>query len=324
LEPYLSIVITGRNDDHGRNFLKRLQIFLHSLAQQCDHYSLNAEIVLVEWNPPAEKPAILNAIRLPETRTNCKLRIIQVPAEIHRSFKHSDQLPLFQMRAKNVGIRRARGKFVLATNPDIIFADELIGFLASQQLSPKRMYRVDRYDVSGEPPADGSVDQTLQYCRDHILRVNGRYISFEPQDGRFSRYLRERRTLKTYPLKRAVHTNGCGDFTLVSRQVWNELGGYPEWDVRAIHVDALLCIAAHFGPAPEQFLQKPNLIYHIEHERLEGDANVKSSHTSIPTLSWHHEVYPMALEMSRKSGIASFNDKNWGMAQLDFPEEVIG
>ena len=36
-------------------------------------------------------------------------RIIQVPAELHRTLKHAEALPLFQMIAKNVGIRRAHG-----------------------------------------------------------------------------------------------------------------------------------------------------------------------------------------------------------------------
>ena len=48
------------------------------------------------------------------------------PSVLHRRLKYADRLPLFQMIAKNVGIRRAKGQFVLATNIDILFSDELI------------------------------------------------------------------------------------------------------------------------------------------------------------------------------------------------------
>ena len=48
-----------------------------------------------------------------------------MPSELHARYPHGDALPLYQMIAKNVGIRRARGQFVLATNIDILFSNEL-------------------------------------------------------------------------------------------------------------------------------------------------------------------------------------------------------
>jgi hypothetical protein len=58
------------------------------------------------------------------------------------------------MIGKNVGIRRARGQFVLATNVDILFSDELAEYLASRRLERGRMYRSDRYDAMSDVPAD--------------------------------------------------------------------------------------------------------------------------------------------------------------------------
>src|SRR5205823_6021070 len=115
-QPYLSIVATTRNDDHGGDALARTQIFLDALAAQCERHGLDAELVLVEWNPPADRPGLRDALRWPEPGNHFEARIIEVPESIHSRLEHSDQLPLFQMIAKNVGIRRARGSFVLATN----------------------------------------------------------------------------------------------------------------------------------------------------------------------------------------------------------------
>jgi hypothetical protein len=67
------------------------------------------------------------------------VRFIQVPPEIHRKFRHADHLPLYQMIAKNVGIRRARGRFILVTNIDILFSDELVSFLAKGLLDRRQL-----------------------------------------------------------------------------------------------------------------------------------------------------------------------------------------
>ena len=78
------------------------------------------------------------------------------------------------MIAKNVGIRRARGEFILATNIDIVFSDELIKFLAARRLEKGRMYRIDRTDVMSDVPLHASLDEQLAYCRQHVIRLCAR------------------------------------------------------------------------------------------------------------------------------------------------------
>src|SRR5437879_5733498 len=145
----LSIVATSRNDDHGGNLLHRMQLFVSGLLEQCRRHQLDAELILVDWNPPPDKPKLKEVLSYQVQNGRCDVRIIEVPPEVHSRFKYSDQLPLFQMIAKNVGIRRARAPFVLATNIDILFSDELFAFMRAH-LEPKTMYRVDRRDVLAE------------------------------------------------------------------------------------------------------------------------------------------------------------------------------
>ena len=89
------------------------------------------------------------------------------------------------MIGKNVGIRRARGRFILATNIDILFSDELAAFLGSQQLRADRMYRIDRHDAMSDVPAGAPIEEQLAYCRSHLIRVNRREGTFEvtPEGG---------------------------------------------------------------------------------------------------------------------------------------------
>jgi hypothetical protein len=175
--PYLSVVAASRNDDHGGSLLRRMQAFFDNFLGQCRRHRLDAELLLVEWNPPADRPRLADALHWPADLRPCAVRIIEVPNEVHRRFAHADQLSLFQMIAKNVGIRRARGRFILAANIDLLFSDELMAFLAARRLEPGRMYRIDRLDVTADVPT-GGIDEQLDYCRSHLLRINRREGTF--------------------------------------------------------------------------------------------------------------------------------------------------
>ncbi len=176
--PYLSVVATSRNDDHGGSMLRRMQIFVNAWIEQCRRHRLASELVLVEWNPPAERPPLAEALDWPADPGPCTVRIVTVPETIHRRFRHAEALPLFQMIAKNVGIRRARAPFILATNVDILFNDELVSFLAARCLEKGRFYRIDRSDTMSEVPLEAGVAEQLEYCRTHLLRVNQREATF--------------------------------------------------------------------------------------------------------------------------------------------------
>ncbi len=177
-QPYLSVVVTARNDDHGGNLLGRMQIFVSGWIAQARRHNLVSELIVVEWNPPADRPRLAEMLHWPEEFGACDVRFIEVPPELHGRYQHAEALPLYQMIAKNVGIRRARGRFILATNIDILFSDELMAFLAAQQLEPDRMYRIDRHDAMSDVPVDANIDDQLAYCRTHLLRLNAREGSF--------------------------------------------------------------------------------------------------------------------------------------------------
>jgi hypothetical protein len=177
-ELMLSVVATSRNDDHGANLRRRMQTFVSAFIAQCQRHAFPAELILVEWNPPADRPRLADALRWPADSSPCQVRIIEVPEALHRRLSHSQALPLFQMIAKNVGIRRARGRFVLATNIDILFNDELMGFFKEGRLEAGKVYRIDRTDVETDVPESASVEEQLAYCRGHHVRLNTAFGTF--------------------------------------------------------------------------------------------------------------------------------------------------
>jgi hypothetical protein len=189
--PYISVVATARNDDHGGNLLGRMQVFVDAWINQAKRHQLPSELILVEWNPPLDREGLGAALRWPHDTGPCQVRIIEVPPELHARYRHAQALPLYQMIAKNVGIRRARGEFILATNIDVVFSDELMEFLASRRLEPGRVYRIDRNDVMSDVPVDGTLDEQLSYCRSHRIRLCAREGTFRLTEEGFREIERE-------------------------------------------------------------------------------------------------------------------------------------
>jgi len=176
--PYLSVVVTARNDDHGGNLLGRMQAFVSGWIAQAKRFNISSELILVEWNPTPERPRLHQALEWPDDFGPCQVRFIEVPAELHRRYAHAEALPLYQMIAKNVGIRRARGEFILATNIDILFSSELAEFFASRRLEDGHMYRMDRHDAMSDVPVREPIEEQIAWCGAHLIRINRREGTF--------------------------------------------------------------------------------------------------------------------------------------------------
>jgi hypothetical protein len=340
--PQVSVVVTARNDNHGGDMLQRMQIFVHGLLEQCRRHGLRGELIIVEWNPPSDRPRLAEALSWPREDGPCTVRIIEVPPHAHRRYRYSDKLPLFQMIAKNVGIRRARGQFILSTNIDLLFSDPLVRFLASGQLQPDCMYRIDRFDVSAAVPVGALVDRQLEYCRSHVIRVNTRRGTFEKGRPKLLPLLAKGAawTGKAWAqpslvpevlwamvcrlFDKGLHTNSCGDFTLLSRERWHALHGYPEVEMYSLHLDSVfLNMAVHAG-AREVVLRKGMRLYHIEHasgwspagsERLRQ----RMRELGVPMLDMDsYRVWIDAIKRGPTAPVA--NGEDWGLGSDDLRE----
>ena len=364
-EPFLSVVVVSRNDDHGGNLLQRMQLFVSGWLEQSKRHNLSSELVIVEWNPLPDRPRLAEVLSWPDGNGPCTVRIIEVPPEIHQQHNHADQLPVFQMIGKNVGIRRARGRFILATNIDILFSDELVQYIASHQLDPDRMYRIDRYDVPSDIPEEVPIDEQLDYCKKHILRINKRQKTeildkgsqaAEQSASVFGAFLKRLKNIKTVNdvfllfkytflyisntayLKilrpiiygRLLHTNACGDFTMMAREHWLALRGNAEFEMYSLHLDGLMCAVAHFSGVREQIIPDPMRIYHIEHAPGSGWApglGAKLLDERLKKAGISQLTYKEYLKYLRRirwhRGPTIFNDDNWGLWQKSLREDTI-
>ena len=415
-------------------------MFVDVLSEECERFKMSAELIMVEWNPPAERPSLSEALVWPAA-SYLTIRIITVPQAIHRELKNSDKLEMYQMIAKNVGIRRARGEFVLATNVDVLLSQEMVAFIAKKQLNPKKYYRADRYDVQGNIPV-GSLDSVLKFCRDNVLRISrkeatydlasgnihwiysddpvvkrvrsspvfiglmavpatlwrridaiaglsskrsklrrrsspswslhGGWVLFRNRLPRLSTGLVGRhpfdyldsahlevemflmrpsarprvpalgasrgikRILQVFadsfrpnlvPERRRLHTNACGDFTLMSRRAWYGLRGYPEFEGFSIHLDSVLLYEASYRGLEEECVSYP--IYHLDHLKgwspvtLAGEEYLaRLRQRGIPYLTYN--AFLDSVEQLARGRVTPGNNEGWGLGGVALKERKTG
>jgi hypothetical protein len=264
--PYLSFVAASRNDDHGGAILRRMRMFIQGLDHQAARYGLNAELVLVDWNPPEDKPPLHEVLPKPSNGSHLSIRYVLVPNEVHRRWPNWEKIPFFQMIAKNTGIRRALGDFVICTNVDLLFSDELCNFLSQQKLDLRKMYRSNRCDVLYGVPEDGSVEDQLAYCKKNILRrcgLKSRTVNtFVKEQIKWGLKRLVGKQDSSIPI---VDTDACGDFTLLSKEAWEQIRGYPELGMYSIYMDGLGAHAAVSMGYEQLVLPSDHCIFHVEH-----------------------------------------------------------
>jgi hypothetical protein len=328
--PILSVVAATRNDEHGGNQTARTQLFINGLAEQADRFKIPIELLLVEWNPPADRPPLAEAHSWSRSEWFTP-KIVTVSSELHRAFPHSDGLPLFQMIAKNVGIRRAAAEFVLATNIDILLSDQLFQSFA-RDLQPHRLYRVDRLDI--EVDLDRKPLPSPAECRARPWIRAHRQDGAHYPDGRRAAWYAAARSRLNRTIWDTLHggplpdlfTWGCGDFTLTTKEVWEGTRGYPEWTMYSFHLDSLAMVLAYRAGVEMITLAPPKVAHHLEHgagsgwtpegaRRLFGRLET----AGVPYLSGN-DYDRVAREILHKGpGFHPVNDPEWGLASKDLP-----
>jgi hypothetical protein len=102
--PYLSIVLVMRNDDYGGNLLHRFERAISDLAEVGLREGLQYELIVIEWNPPAGRRRLRDAVRWPQALLD--VRIVTVPEAVHAEAACRG----WEYEAKNLGASLSHGK----------------------------------------------------------------------------------------------------------------------------------------------------------------------------------------------------------------------
>lgn len=228
-QPYISFVTYGRNDGYTADYVLRVGRAVRCLARQLERAGLDSEIIISEWNPPKDSPLLIETLDIPPGLRHVTVAGVITGAEHHKHFLGADEVGIHVTEAANVGLRRARGEFIVGKSSDTFYSPEVIEKIAARNLRKDTIYRIDRHDVFVDDASlwDLPDDALLEKFSTMPGNVHG-WIQQSPEWG-----LRE------------LHTNACGDFTLMAAHYWKALRGYPrDPTVLALDSDSLVLHAA--------------------------------------------------------------------------------
>lgn len=264
----ITVVVIGRNDNHGYNLAKRVASSLNSVAEMLGQ---DDEIIFVDWNTPMGYPVMPVSIQddlLPKTKS--LLRIIRVPESVHDQVSEGSSRALIEPLARNVGIRAAdkKSKWILSTNTDILFVSP----------SKKKFSEI----VSG-------LEETLwlsfrfeipEFIWDEFDRRSPIETSRKLLD-----WYAEGRFIKRVQVSHAsgatfVIPDGVGDFQLAPRLLWEKVTGFPEDMKKGWHVDTRLTLQMDrtSETSPQLVPEENLLVFHQNH--LRNSTSYHSSHES--------------------------------------------
>ena len=252
-QPYVTFVTFFRNDRYTDDFEARVSRATRFLVRQLQRFRVDAEIILVEWNPPPGEALLIDSLG-PLRQGGCvQVRGIIVSKEHHQRFRGAHEWGMHPAAAANVGLRRARGQFVSPKAADSYLSDEIVSVLARRDLAGNTMYRCDRHDVV--------------LGRSELLEADDIALLHRLQSLECTPH--EHRPPPPHWRIRDLHTNACGDFLLMSGALWKSMRGYPLNDtVLSLDCDSMIMHAAAARGVRESCLPPACRIYKSAHARL--------------------------------------------------------
>lgn len=288
MTPRLSIALTGRNDDYGKDFPQRFLATLRFNHRELTARGVSHEFVLSEWAPDPSRPLLADLVNqhIPDLRDG-GLSAVVVDARYQDALSLNPSVKYLEFPAKNVAIRRATGQFVLSTNADVFLGREVLAALAGDALQPRTIYRAVRTDLKEDTDVSSVTWDTLE---------DPRNLAAPPR-----------------PLKGILKSGGTGDFILLDRDTFHELRGFNEVYRQArVGIDANFMVKAYANGADVAELGGP--VYHVNHEGSyrSGKSSFDGREADAP---WGDRRWPYY-------AVVYDNPPNWGLA--DAPTTALG
>ena len=316
---------------------KRMNIFVNGLIHQCNKYKLPCELLMVDWNSPDPNELLDKVLPTVTESDYLSIRYVIVPAEIHNKYEYSERMGLYQMIAKNVGIRRALGEHVLCTNVDLLFSDELFVWLAKRELKNGHFYRANRCDIPNTISESATVQEQLDFCKNNIEKRLGKRHKSPLLNNTERAILKYKIFYPIYPLlslmkrillgktRAIIHSldfDACGDFTMMSKEDWIKTQGYAELEMYSLHIDSMGVFEAAARDIKQVILPLKMCTYHIAHDggwEFADPIEKISFFQKKPSLEWW-SVWVAGSKIVREKSTFGINDSNWGLNNVELKE----
>ena len=321
----LSIVVTTTNTA-PQDQIERLTLQIENIQYYTELYHLehDVEYIVVEYNYDAASPSLYDVLQKSFKDSSPLVRIIRVSAEQHELITHKMGLDFktnfLEFYAKNIGIRRACGQFVLPTNSDISFSDGFWHFLSKATLRTDAYYRLPRCNVNGDLNALRTMSVPDRYNKLKDNTVDCWWC--DPIVGTWASYM-SAPVSSTYADLHAEQWRACiyapGDFLLMSKANFVRFRGYP--DVALPHqLDDVPVWQAVGAGLYLIVVPKPALGLHINHLKtyIANDGRWHHAHEMVNTYRFDEA----GQRMMRDHKLEVFNDEDWGLAGSLLEEDI--
>ncbi|CAO3576821.1 unnamed protein product [Absidia cylindrospora] len=301
---YLSIVIVTRMDDYAGGQHHRFQNFIDSAFLLAENTKEKIELLIVEWNPPQDKRRIVDVFRFRQS-DYLTYRIITVPKTIHDYLPNRGGSPLHEFEGKNVGIRYARGEFVVCTNQDDIWSDNFHNAIKSRAFEKNVIYLQFQHPHNIHENFPPTIVDLPAFADDTALYNACR---LEEQDwGNYK--LPEPITVTTVhqtPEFILTVADQAGDFTMAHRDTWKVPRGYREAGGIAWMDIEFICTAAWTFEIPVVYSHK-SFACHQHHQNVWEER--KDQHTDNTGINMG--------EIERKEKTYVNEENKWALQHID-------
>ncbi|KAI8144927.1 hypothetical protein BJV82DRAFT_63143 [Fennellomyces sp. T-0311] len=209
-EYYLTVVLVAKDDQ------AKLQNAIDSTYVMAERTQTLMELMIIEWNPPPGRRPVREAYRYRRS-DYLTYRIITVPHKLHQAMHGDNSYDPYEYEGRNVGIRFARGEFVVCTNPSVLWSLNMHNAIVSRAWVKKRLYT-----QFAPPDQPGPVVQLNAFPTDDELILSCSHNTYEL--GKY--FMPACQNLDPYNYLEA--TNDAGQFMLAHRDTWKTMRGYRE------------------------------------------------------------------------------------------------
>jgi len=287
----ISAVIVSRNDNYGGNLNERATYCFNSAIDTYD------EVIYVDWNSPTH--SLLYDIK---NNINFKgnFKHIIITPEIASMITNYDPnaQKCCEVLARNIGLRRATGDWLVSTNIDIIHPkrDELENTL--NNLDFKTFYTISRRGTDWDIIKNFHNGEIL-FNKWKELRE---YLINNSEERHF-----EETTVKgdDYSI-----INCCGDYQIASHEIWNTIRGFEEELIYSLYADTNVQKKSVMHDFGLKAIYSPAL-FHINHGK--GGGGFLDGINKITNDPYRAIVYQKKTE----------NNESWGFGDTEIEFEIF-
>jgi hypothetical protein len=250
-----SVVVIARNHEYGTVSLKDRAIFcLNSLIDTFD------EVIYVDWASP-DHSLLYDIKDNLNFKGNLKHFVITPQVSDLLTVGFSNIQKPCEVLARNIGIRRVTGDWIVSTNIDIICPskDELVPLF--KKLDQNTMYTISRRGV---------YFSEMQKYHEQLNTNNSIYQNWK-EIRNYLNTIIEENTFEEKVLKGDDYSliNCCGDFQCAPKHIWESIRGMEEDLIYSLYADTNVQKKAAMHGFGLKALYSPAL-FHIEHGKGGG------------------------------------------------------